>query len=149
MFLPFVFKLCIPNLLALRDVPYIGWKKGTISLCSRPNKLIDYMMAAKPVIHAIEAANDPVKGIDCGISIPFEDPVRIVKAIIELMKMEQFERETMRLREREYLVAHHDCKTLAQEFLSALEQELSRLSRNGVVPLGAERSALRPCTSKK
>lgn len=60
-FLPPVQRDCIPQLLDLMDVLYIGWKKEKLYRYGvSPNKLLDYMMAAKPVIHAIEAGNDLV-----------------------------------------------------------------------------------------
>ncbi len=66
-FLPPLAKELVPSLLAELDACYIGWTRSPLyrfGIC--PNKLLDYMMAAKPVIHAVEAANDLVAEAGCG-----------------------------------------------------------------------------------
>lgn len=85
LFLPPVRKDEIPATLALADVLYIGWKKNPLyrfGIC--PNKLFDYMMAGKPIIHSVAAPNDWVKDGDCGISIEAENPEALAKAIKEI-----------------------------------------------------------------
>jgi len=45
------------------------------------------MMAAKPIIYAIEGGNDMVKEAGCGISIPSDNPGAIAAAALQLMNM--------------------------------------------------------------
>ena len=50
-FLPPINKLAIPNLLKEMDVLYIGLQKQSLFRFGiSPNKMFDYMMAAKPII---------------------------------------------------------------------------------------------------
>lgn len=120
-FLPPISKLAIPDLLAYMDVLYIGWNRKPIYRFGiSPNKLIDYMMSAKPVIHAVDAGNDIVSESGCGISIPPENPTAIANSIIQLKQMKSTEREHMGERGREYVIANHDYKRLAQKFLELM-----------------------------
>ncbi len=65
----------IPALLQWFDVAYIGWRRQPLYRFGiAPNKLMDYMMAARPVLHAVEAGNDPVGEAGCGLTIEPEDP---------------------------------------------------------------------------
>jgi len=83
---------------------------------------MDYMMAAKPVIFAIRAGNDMVADSGCGISIPPEKPEEIVKAVLQLMRLSKEDRIEMGQRGRAYILANHDYRVLAQQFITALEQ---------------------------
>ena len=86
------------------------------------NKFYDYQLAAKPIINAVEAANDPVKDSDCGISVQSGDGVAIAAAIKEIAAKTPQERDEMGKRGYEYVHNHHDYKHLAQKFLQALEE---------------------------
>ncbi|RNB87375.1 glycosyltransferase WbuB [Brevibacillus fluminis] len=118
-FLPPVSKAALLELLTQMDVLYIGWKREEMYRFGvSPNKLFDYMMAAKPVIHAIEAGNDPVAASGCGITIPPEDPQAIAQAISTLRAMSGKERAEMGMRGREYVLAEHNLEQLAARFLA-------------------------------
>jgi len=120
-FLPPVPKNVIPSLLGMMDVLYKGSIKCNIYKYGiSPVKLMDYMMAAKPIIHAIEAANDPVSESGCGISVPPEDPIAIAEAIKKLFFMSTIEREEMGMKGREYVIKNHDYKVLAKKFLEVI-----------------------------
>jgi glycosyltransferase involved in cell wall biosynthesis len=120
-FLPPVSKPSIPALLASMDVCYIGLaRKPVFRFGVSPNKLIDYMMAARPVIHAIEAGNDLVAESGCGISISPEDPAALAQAVRRLMACTPAEREAMGQRGRNYVMLHHDYRVLARRFLEAM-----------------------------
>lgn len=123
LFLPPVPKSSIPNVLNLMDSLYIGWKRNDIYRFGvSPNKLMDYMMAAKPIIHAIDAGNDLVAESGCGISVPPEDPKAIAEAIRKIKGMTDSERKEMGLRGKEYVLAHHDYRILAKKYLDVLDK---------------------------
>ncbi len=123
LFLPPVPKRAIPALLDFMDVLYIGWLRSPIYRFGvSPNKLLDYMMAAKPVIHAIEAGNDIVAESGCGISVPPENPKAIADAVIKIMNTASAKREKMGLRGKEYVMVHHDYSVLAKNFLEDVNE---------------------------
>lgn len=120
-FLEAINKQAIPDLLHKIDCLYIGWNKMPLyrfGVC--PNKLFDYMMAGKPIIHSITAGNDLVKEADCGISVPAEDIDAIAKAIIKMKNLSKQERDKMGKRGKEFVIKNHDYKILAKKFLDSL-----------------------------
>lgn len=123
-FLSPVSRDCIPQLLDMIDVLYIGWKKEKLYRYGvSPNKLMDYMMAAKPVVHAIEAGNDPVRESGCGISIPPESPDHIAEAILEIYQLPEKKRKEMGENGRQFIIKYHDYRVLAQNFLEEIYKE--------------------------
>lgn len=120
-FLPPVKKTAVPALLTSCDALYIGLKKEPLFRFGvSPNKLMDYMMAAKPIIYAIKAGNDSVTESCCGVSVPPEEPEAVADAVMRLMNMGERERTEMGLRGRAYVLANHDYRSLARRFLAAL-----------------------------
>ena len=84
-FLEPVSKREVPSLLSLMDALYIGWENNPLYRFGiSPNKLIDYMMSKKVIVHSVNAANDWVQEVGCGISIEAENSIAISKAIDEL-----------------------------------------------------------------
>ena len=88
-FLDPVSKLEIPSLLSYMDVLYIGWENNPLYRFGiSPNKLIDYMLSAKPILHSVNAANDWVAETNCGISVMAESPQEIAKGIDYLFSLD-------------------------------------------------------------
>ncbi len=118
-FLPSIAKSSIPHLLAQMDALFIGFKKEPLFRFGvSPNKLFDYMMAAKPVIHSIETGDDLVTLCQCGVSIPSERPAAIAEAISTLQQMSEEERIEMGKRGKAYVLAEHNLQDLAERFLT-------------------------------
>lgn len=121
-FLPPIPKATIPDFLHHMDALYIGFKKDPLyQFGVNPNKLIDYLMAGRPIIQGVEAGNDMVKESGSGISIPAEDGDAIVAAVRELMGLPKEELEKMGANGRRYALANHDYKKLAQRFIDAMK----------------------------
>lgn len=122
-FLSAVIKNAIPEILNSMDVLYIGLQKQSLFRFGiSPNKLMDYMMAAKPVIHAIDAGNDLVAESGCGISIPPEDPKAIAEAIVKLKSLSENERKAMGLKGRKFVLENHDYRVLAKKFIDIINE---------------------------
>lgn len=103
------------------DALYIGWKKQPIYRFGvSANKLFDYMMAQRPIVHAITAANNPVEDCGCGISTPAEEPEMVADAMLTLKAMDTSARNAMGAKGRAYVMKHHEYEALGQRFLSAL-----------------------------
>ena len=112
----------IPSLLQMFDILYIGLQRQSLFRFGiSPNKLIDYMMAAKPIIQAIEAGNNVVKEVGCGIDIQPENPQSLVKSVRQLIKTSQKDLEIMGKNGQNFVVENHDYKKLAKKFIHIIE----------------------------
>ncbi|WP_229205834.1 glycosyltransferase family 4 protein [Duganella sp. Leaf126] len=113
-------KACIPALLGGFDIAYLGWRRQPLYRYGiSPNKLGDYLMAARPVIHAVDAANDPVADAGCGLSIAPEDPAALADAIDRLARLTPWQRHELGQRGASYARRHLDYRLLARRFLEA------------------------------
>ena len=121
-FLERVNKNEVGGILELADILYIGLAKTDLFRFGiSPNKMFDYMLAARPIISAIDAGNDMVKDADCGISVPAEDPEAVANAIKELLAMDELERLRLGENGKAYVLANHNYEKLAADFVAVLE----------------------------
>lgn len=122
-FLPIINKDSIPDFLSRMDALYIGWRRSILYRFGvSPNKLLDYMMASKPIIHSIEAGNDLVKEADCGVSVAPEDPVLIADAIERIYELSDEERQRLGNNGKRYVMENHDYRVLAEKFIEIMKE---------------------------
>ncbi len=120
-FLPPVPKAAIPSLLECFDACFVGYKRSPLYRFGvNPNKMFDYMMAARPIISAIAAPNDPVSEAGAGFTVPPEDPVAIAHAIDLLAAEPASERKARGERGRQLVRERYDYRVLAARFLQGL-----------------------------
>lgn len=110
----------VPSLLARFDLAYIGWQRQPLYRFGiAPNKLIDYMMAARPILHAVEAGNDPVAEAGCGLTVAPEDPQAIAAGIEALRALPPQRLAELGQRGRAFALSNHTYPVLGQRFLTA------------------------------
>ena len=115
-------KSSVQSLLALSNVCYIGLTKSPLFRFGvSPNKLFDYLYSGKPIIYAIEAANDIVAEANCGISIKSENAGEIVNAVLTLYGKTPEELAEMGKRGHEYVIKNHSYSELAKKYLEILK----------------------------
>ncbi len=120
--LPPIPKAQVPAFLAAIDVAYIGWQRVPIYRFGiAPNKLMDYMMAGKPVLHAVDAGNDPVGEAQCGLTVAPDDTAAIAQGLEQLAALKPKQRQAMGERGKTFVLRHHSYPVLAQKFLRAVE----------------------------
>jgi len=118
-FLPPVPKAAVPALMSTLDVLYIGLKQQPMFKYGvSPHKLLDYMMAGKPVIHAIDTPSDMVSEARCGISILPGDADQLCEAVKRLIRSSSEDLVEMGERGRAYVLANHDYRVLASRLLA-------------------------------
>jgi glycosyltransferase involved in cell wall biosynthesis len=122
LFLDPIRKAMVPAFLAAMDGLFIGWRRSSLYRFGvSPNKLMDYMMAARPVVHAVEAGNDLVAESGCGVSVAPEDSRAIGDGVRRLATTSADARAEMGARGRKFILEHHTYDVLSQRFLTALE----------------------------
>ena len=117
-------KGAIPQLLSQVDFTYIGWHKNSLYRFGiSPNKLMDYMMAGKPIIHSVAAGNDPVEESGCGLAVKPEDPTDVATAILSLCQLSRIKRAEMGLKGRQYVMENRLYSKLAADFLNVISSK--------------------------
>ena len=111
----------IPALLSQFDIAYIGWQRTPIYRFGiAPNKLMDYMMAQRPVLHSVQAGNDPVAEAGAGLTVAPEDAAAVARGAFALAALSADERAAMGARGRAFVLAHHSYPVLAARFIEGL-----------------------------
>lgn len=119
--LPPVARRAVPAFLKGVDVAYLGWNRSALYRFGiAPNKLLDYMAAARPVLHGVDAYNDPVQEAGCGLSVAPGDPDALARAVREFVRMPAETREALGRAGEAYVRAQHDYRTLAARFIDAI-----------------------------
>ena len=114
-------KKSIPKFLLLFDILYIGGVKSSLHKYGiSPNKLIDYMLAAKPILLSADVENEIVERVNCGITVPAEDHLAVFNAIQKFLAMSKNERIEMGERGREYANLELDYHVLAAKFINSI-----------------------------
>jgi glycosyltransferase involved in cell wall biosynthesis len=114
-------KAAIPTLLHAADLLYVGLQRQPLFRFGiSPNKLMDYMMAARPVVCAIDAGNDPVGEAGCGFTVAPEDPAALADAVRRMRALGAEGRERLGRAGRAFVERHHVYPVLARRFLAAL-----------------------------
>lgn len=113
----------IPELLDQLDALYIGLQSQPLFRFGvSPNKLMDYMMAGKPIIFAIDAPKDMVAEAECGISIPPENSQAIADAAVKLSQMPEDDLAKMGAHGKMYILANNEYDVLSKRFLQVFQR---------------------------
>ncbi|MBS1801648.1 MAG: glycosyltransferase family 4 protein [Acidobacteria bacterium] len=108
-----------------------------------PNKLHEYMAAARPTIFAGNSHNNPIVEAVAGITVAPEEPKAIAAAVETLAAMSSEERWNMGLRGRRYIEEHHDYSGLARRLERVLQSALAfpEQVQNETLSLDVDRTA--------
>ena len=120
-FLDPVSKSQVPAFLQAIDLAYLGWQKRPIyQFGISPNKLMDYMLAAKPILHACDFTPDLVEQYDCGSRVPADDPSAVAERIQALSQLGEAELKRLGRNGRNAVLKHHNYAALAVDYLNTL-----------------------------
>lgn len=87
-----------------------------------PNKLFDYLLAARPTLFCVNSPNDPVSAAGAGLGVPPEDPEALAEAMLDLAARPVEELEEMGRRGRAFVLAEHEWDGLAERFADVLDR---------------------------
>lgn len=114
-FIPPVPKENLPNLLKQADALINTWlDKPIYKFGISPNKWMDYMFAAKPMLVAFSGYRSILNEAECGKFIPAENKDELVKAIIQFSETDVDILKQMGINGRNYLL-----KNLTYEYIAA------------------------------
>lgn len=86
------------------------------------NKIFDYLAAARPIIIASGAANNPVADAGAGITVQPDDPRAIAEAILRLAETPSSDRQAMGLAGRAYVEKFYSYSMLAKRLGNILDE---------------------------
>ncbi len=96
-----------------------------------PNKLFDYLLAARPTLFCVNSPNDPVTAAGAGLGVVPEDPEALADAMLNLAARPVEELEEMGRRGRAFVMAEHEWDGLAQRFAAVLEGAVAARKGDG------------------
>jgi glycosyltransferase involved in cell wall biosynthesis len=120
--LDYVPKTQVQQLLMELDVLTVGAKKQPIyKFGVSPNKLFDYLYAAKPIIYHIESGDySPVKSASAGYEVESGNPQALASAILKVYRMSTIERELMGANGRRAALEQYEYNQLSEKFAEVL-----------------------------
>lgn len=122
-FLPPVPKKSVPRLLEMMDLLVICGSNTPLSEYGESaNKIRDYMMAAKPIIHCSRGDNDIVALSGCGFIFRHGEEDKIANKIIELSNMSKDETSEIGEKGRSYILHKLTYPLLAARFIDELQK---------------------------
>lgn len=117
-------KQSIPSFLNEMDALFIGGKYISLYRFGiSPNKLLDYLMAGKPIVYSFKAGNNLVEESGAGITVEPENAKEIANGVKDLMKLSKEERENMGRKGREFALTHHSYDVLVKRFLEVIQNK--------------------------
>lgn len=116
-FLPAIRKSQIPTFMRQMDALYVsGVKDNLFRFGISMNKLMDSMMAGRPILYAVNAPNNYIEEYKCGISVPPRNYRALADGIQRLLAMSEQEREEMGKNGNRAALANFEYSVLAEEF---------------------------------
>jgi glycosyltransferase involved in cell wall biosynthesis len=121
-FLPAVPKKEVPQIIANADLCYLQFKDSPLYQWGvSPNKLFDYLLAAKPILYAANVKTNPVQHAHAGMVLRPGDAQALADAVVQFARMNATERDAMGARGRTYVLTHHTFNTLGKTLADCLK----------------------------
>lgn len=108
------------------DVCFIGLKKLPLfKYGPTPNKLMDYMLASKPIIFSIDSPYNPVRDAKAGLYADPDSGESLYNAAIEISELSQEKRIQMGANGRKYADNNLSYKAIANKYIFLIEKLLT------------------------
>lgn len=105
------------SFLAMMNVLFIGWHPLPVyDFGISPDKIFQYMLAGKAIIHAVETAHDPTQIAKSAFIVTPNSPPILANKLEEVNQLPQAALDEMGVRGKEYVRAHHDYRQLAKKY---------------------------------
>jgi len=123
-FIPAQPKQCMPSVLAAADVCVAMLKDVPVLRTTYPNKVFDYMAAARTTVLAIDGPiREVIEKSQSGICIAPGDSAALTEALLELYKSPEL-REEMGRNARSFVISHFDRALQAKQLADILQNHI-------------------------
>ena len=120
-FAPAVEKYAVQSVLAECDLLYLSaFKSKIFDYGQSLNKLIDYMLSAKPILASYSGYPSMINEAGCGTFVPAEDSVFLEQEIIRYSKLSPQARSAIGARGRDWLLENRQYYMLAEAYQSII-----------------------------
>ena len=120
-YFPEIDKKQVQSFLAYADILYFSTHKSKVwNYGQSLNKIIDYMVAQKPIVASYSGYYSMINEANCGYFVPANDPRALISKIKEIMMMTEVERNTMGAKGLSWLLEHRRYDKLADDYLKLL-----------------------------
>lgn len=120
-FLPPVEKNSIPKIVQQFDICYEGGVHSCLhQYGTSANKMIDYMLAGRPIVKSVDEPGSEVERVGCGIQVEAENIPQVTDAIKKIADMTAEERAEMGTKGRKYALENLEYQTLSQKFVDCV-----------------------------
>lgn len=115
-------KKAIPNALKEMDLLCFGTNKSKLYKYGiSMNKMMDYMMAAKPILQYIDTEYDIIQKAKAGITIETENPTLLAEMIKKFKNMPSAERNDLGKNGKDFVIKNHNYEVLAEKFIECIK----------------------------
>ncbi|PLX66972.1 MAG: glycosyltransferase WbuB [Denitrovibrio sp.] len=121
-------KKYIPPFLTKCDVLFLGFRANELydhGAC--PNKMLDYLMAARPMLLGMNGEHNIINETSCFVKVPAEQAEEIAKGIMQLAQKPQEELNAMGKAGKEYVMKNHSYENLSKKFIQHLQNNKERI----------------------
>lgn len=120
-FAPKVPKQMVQSVLSACDLLYLSMHESSVWRYGQSlNKLVDYMLASKPIVASYTGFPSMIDEAGCGTFVPAGDVTALVDAIRGYASMDPREREELGVRGRDWLIENRSYPKLAEDYLRIL-----------------------------
>lgn len=121
-FLPRIEQSMVKLFLAKCDILYLSTQDSEVWTYGQSmNKVVEYMLAAKPIIASYAGYPSMINEAECGIFVKSKEAEEIKRAILAVTSLSSEDREVMGKRGKEWIYANRQYGFLAKEYLDKIE----------------------------
>lgn len=121
-FVPRIERTQVPSFLRRCDVLYLSAQDSCVWRFGQSlNKMVDYMMAGKPIIASYSGYQSMINEAHAGVFVPAGDSETLIKAVVRMAEMTAEERFEIGDRGRAWVLANRSYAALGRAYLSAID----------------------------
>ena len=122
-FVPKIERTQVPSFLRRCDILYLSVQDSPVwRLGQSLNKMVDYMLAGKPVIASYSGYPSMLNEADAGMFVPAGDADALMAAIVRMVELPADRRAEIGDRGRAWLLANRSYAALGRAYLSAIDR---------------------------